>query len=238
MKGITRRKIAAILIVSWFVILIYAFIMTTTPTITYSPYPDQSIFPAPCNPKAFLTAGACSVNSSIPPTFVTLYSSFTAKGVFSAENPIRIHCLLDANRSDFLHYYRGISFLGATFTNGTSQGVFLSLTQAGNGEYQANGTLQWATETDVYWFLVPQPNYFTTFLLGPHSNTTSVILYVSPVQDTLTMKFNDITERLTYVVIAFSVIVLQPILEALLVDDRKKSSIARRTEKVVKLQDQ
>ena len=211
----TRRRVASVLIALWIGGLIFAFVVPVTPTITYSSYPDRAVFPSPCNVHTVITPNACDVQSSIPPTLVVLSPTFTAKGVFGATNPIRIDAILSVNRSDFLQYYRGIGFFNAEYLNGTYQGVYLPLRPLNNVTYQASGTLQWPTATDVSWFLVPTSQYFTTFLLGPSSNVTATVLPVSGAQDTLTMRFNETAVRLTYVVIAFGFVSLLPVLDAL-----------------------
>lgn len=227
-KRVSRANIAGFLLVLWLVILIYAFLFASTPTISYSPYFDTATFPAPCNPELIPVPNACAKPSGIPPTFVSLFPSFKASGAFSVENPIKITCTLYANRSNLLQYYRGIGFLGAEYLNGTSQGVLLPLTSGGYDQnaglyvYQAVGTLKWANQTNVDWFLIPQQQYFTPFLLGPSSNTTSILLRISSFQDTLNTHFNTTNLRLTWVALAFSVIVLQPILEAIFLDEEQR----------------
>ena len=211
---LTRRRIASALIILWVGGLIFAFVVPVTPTIIYSSYPDRAVFPAPCNVHTIITPHACDAQTSIPPTLVVLSPTFTAQGVFGATNPIHINAILSVNRSDFLQYYRGIGFFNAEYLNGTYQGVYLPLTRLNNVTYEASGTLQWATATNVSWYLVPTQQYFTTFLLGPSSNTTATILPVSGAQDTLTMRFNETVVRLTYVVIAFGFVSLLPVLDA------------------------
>lgn len=189
---LTRKRTAIALGVVWLIILVYAGVAPITPVKSDSPYPDMAVFPPKCPSNNHL----CT-ESTIPHTSATIWSTFTAEGgVFAATNPIYITLKLDVNRSNFLQYYRGISFFGADYLNGTSQGVLLPLSRVDNYTYQASGALEWATADPVYWFLVPQPQYFTTFLLGPHSNTTGILLNVTGAQDTISMRASDSATRL------------------------------------------
>lgn len=196
MSSKTRKTIAGVVIIAWVMVLIAAAVVPVIARISDSPYPDTAHFPSPCPPQLNGQPSECDGQSAIPHTSVTLWSTFSAKGVLAAANPILVTCTLDVNRSDFLQYYRGISFFGAEYLNGTSEGVFLPITEVSNYTYRAQGSLQWAAATDVSWFLVPQPRYFTTFLLGPNSNTTSVLLSVSGAQDTIAMQSSESNTRL------------------------------------------
>ena len=165
---------------------------------------------------------ACNVPSGIPHIFVTFSPTFASEdGVFAATNPIHISATLQVNRSDFLQYYKGVGFFDAEYLNGTSQGVQLLLSQVNNHTYQVTGTLVWATAAPVYWFLVPQNQYFTPFLLGPHSNTTAIMLNVTGAENTVAMKASEAAIRWDWGGFGFSVVGLFQVANVLLPKARK-----------------
>ena len=188
-KWFTQKRVAELLLVAWAVTIVLAAAVPVYPQVSDSPYPDQAVFPAPCNQKDILTPNACSTPSQIPHMFVTFAPTFSAEdGVFAANNPITISATMHVNRSDFMTYYGGVGFFGSAYLNGTSQGVQLLISRVNNYTYEVSGTLVWPAAAPVYWFLVPQQQYFTTFLLGPHSNTTAVMLNVTGAENTVAMK--------------------------------------------------
>ena len=172
-------------------IVALAAVVPVYPQVPYSPYPDSAVFPSPCIQSKVLATN-CQP-SPIPHTLVTLAPTFLADdGVYAANNPITILGTLTTNRSNFMQNYVGVGFFEADFLNGTSQGVYLPLSRGVNNHtYLIVGTLQWATAAPVYWYLVPQHDYFTTFLLGPHSNTTSVMLNVTGAENTLALQASE-----------------------------------------------
>ena len=82
-----------------------------------------------------------------------------------------------------------------------------------DGTYIGTWTLVWRVETDTYSFLIPNATNWE-IKVGPNSGTQP-ILHISGIADTYTWRFNVETKKFTFILIGFSVLMLQPIVEAI-----------------------
>lgn len=203
---ITRQQASAlILIIIALPIFAYAFLGVNIPQ-TYLP-------------RSADVQMAC--NDGTPVTF-SIIVNFSAVGCFSAENPIHVHIrIINANVSDLTSHIGGITFSLAFDINPQSIPSnaiifgYLTLKQGDNNEYVADGDLIWHQSETSY--LIPLPP-FQGLIKSTDLSKMRVgepFLYVSSVSDTLSFRSSHIMEQLTYVLIGFSVIMLQPILSAL-----------------------
>jgi len=210
-KKTARQILAGFLLVLWLIMIIDAFLLTGTADVHYSPYYEKRVFPSP--------------SAEIPTLTATISYNFTAKGTFSAENPITVSVSIsNVNTTNLLQYYWTLGFFGSVFNSSVPQYVkpgeevpgYVVLTRGSNGTYVGTATLVWHVESDVYTFLVPLPRLFSfSFKVGPNSGQDPT-MHISSSSDTFNWKFNELTTRLTLVLVGFSFLMLQPIVEALL----------------------
>jgi hypothetical protein len=155
-------------------------------------------------------------------SFVFL-ENFSASGSFSAENNIHVKVTIFnstiANLSDYIGFlYFTNSFNNPlNIVNGLPIAADLPLNKSGD-QYVAEGDLIWHESTVTRLSFLP---HYQGMIL---TNTTQTeltqppILTISPVSDTLTWESNIVIEKLTWVLIGFTVIMLQPIISALFPD--------------------
>lgn len=210
-KGRTRQGVAVVLFLLWLGCVVYALIIDTVGVVTYTPFIETKEVEPP--------------NPQIPPIKCDIVYTLSAKGSFSAENPITITVnVTNANITDLLDYYKCVGFFDSVFATQEPQytplGVevpgYVPLTRQPNGTYIGTATLKWHVESDVYSFMVPQPKYSPfNMKVGPSSDEMPII-HVSPSSDTFNWRFSETTTRLTFVFLGFSFLMLQPIFEAIL----------------------
>ena len=210
-KKATRQILAGFLLLLWLAMIIDAFFFTGTPDVYYSPYFETRTFPSP--------------SAEIPTLNATISYNFTAKGTFSAENPITVSVSIsNVNTTNLLQYYGELGFFGSVFNSsvpkylqpGEEEPGYVFLKPGPDKTYVGTSTLVWHVETDVYTFLVPLPPLFSfSLIIGPNSGQLPT-MHISSSSDTFNWKFNEITTKLTLVLVGFSILMLQPIIEALL----------------------
>ena len=200
---VTRQRAGSlVLIISAFPIFMYAWRGVQIPRIIM---PVNAIY------EGFNGATGISFN------FV---ANFSTVGTFSAENPIHVQAIINnVNVSNFLDYVGSITFAGAfnasglVFVNNVTSASYLMLSQSGNGEYVAEGDLVWHSSMTTYLVIIAP--FQTMFMYPLEHNPINPILSISSVSDTLSFQSNQLTTQLTYVLIGFSVLTLQPVLNAL-----------------------
>jgi len=151
--------------------------------------------------------------------------TFSAVGAFSVNNPINVKVTLkDLNITNFLDYFCGVSFSDAyayPLDEEDVTAVIVYLEDNGDGTYSG--------ECDVVW-LVEGPTHMVETINNPEGYhfTKDIFedvdspLLISGVSDTLSIKFTKSTSKLEYQIWSFSILVLQPILEAILLKEEKK----------------
>ena len=153
--------------------------------------------------------------------------TFIADGGISVNNPVHVKVRLkEMNRTDFLNHYCGVTFSSAYSSpieyneNRIINSVIVDLTDNGDGTYFGEKTIVWGFEG---------PSYMTEVIKDPegrhipstvYENSTAIV-NVSGVSDTLTLHFTASANRLTWQIASFSIIVLQPIIEAIILKEKK-----------------
>lgn len=165
-----------------------------------------------------------------PPVGVDLEILLTASGALSVNNPVRVHVnLLNANVSDLIHYYNRLSFTDA-YQSGVNPNPNQAPITAGIpivagthvGEYVADGTIVWLLEGPTWVYLAP--NVATDLrIIAQDVQSGDPIVQIGSVSDTLSIQ-NSIAEyRLSWIVVGFSVLMLQPILDQFASRSRQSS---------------
>lgn len=204
-----RQIIALVLFSAWLISIIVAFTYSSVDNISYTPFVETKNFTSP--------------NPEIPPVHVDMIHKMSAKGGFSANNPITITVTItETNVTNLLDYYGAVAFFGSVFATeepeyqieGVERNGYVALSKQNDGTYSGTSTLLWRVESDVYTFLLPQPQYSYDMLVGPSIDEVP-LMQIGSSSETLNWKFNDITTRFTIVLIGFSFLMLQPIFEAI-----------------------
>jgi len=114
------------------------------------------------------------------------------------------------SNSDFLKYYRAAAF---EESNGATAAGRIPLKQLKNGSYSGSATVNFDTGGNIWPWLVPVGSQNVP---GPSSYHSGAALIIDSSADTYAWQYGHETTQLTFVVIAFSIILAQPILETLL----------------------
>lgn len=222
MRGIdsfewTRRKIGMIVLVSF----VIAFL-------TISLLPVSFFIEIP----QLRTTQAGTVYSHLfpeaPPVSYRFEAVFTATGIFSVNNPVHVKVTVkQVNVTNFLEYWCGVTLTHAyqyptVYHEGfPMNSVIINVRDNGDGTYSGEKEIVWLEEG---------PTYLTEVINNPigryipetmTENSTSV-LTISSAADTLTLHFTQNTARLTWQIGSFSIIVLQPVFEAILLKKKPK----------------
>ncbi|MGH2639046.1 MAG: hypothetical protein ACRDF4_07180 [Rhabdochlamydiaceae bacterium] len=161
-----------------------------------------------------------------PHVYVFAFFNFTASGSFSINNPINVTMILRyVNDSHFLSDYQCVSFTNGFSnppkynpSNGAMEVKCFQLHEINSSTYTANGQVKFLQEGNVWYYIAPSG-------AGVPSNafdSNAPVLYISGVSDTLSTMYNNTVEKLTWVIIAFSAVVFQPILSDIIVGDDKR----------------
>jgi hypothetical protein len=133
-------------------------------------------------------------------TFLTPHISylveitFNAQGSFSADNPITIHVVIYNANNSVTEYYCCIAFWGAVPASNPSDFAdnWFYLNDMGNGNYTADGVLEWPQGGATYdwlWPNMPQgvtsAAYHLDFSFITFNNQRSPTLTIGPSSDTL-----------------------------------------------------
>lgn len=211
----TKRKIG--------LIVLFSFLLTFT---LFSVLPDSWFADIPRLTKT--QRGTYRSNlypNKAPAVEFECESTFTAVGAFSVNNPINVKLTLkNLNITDFLDYYCGVSFTNA-YAHPLNEAVMSTLIVY----LEDNGDGTYSGESDAVW-LVEGHTYLATTIINPEGThfTNDVFenadspLSISGVSDTLSIKFTQSTSKLEYQIWSVSILVLQPILEAILLKEKKK----------------
>ena len=177
--------------------------------------------------------GTYNVPESLSIAF-TVIVNFTARGSISVNNPVDVSLIIFGVNTSMTSFLKNFGAVG--FTDARNEGIYgrtgdanLTATTATltlpNGTLIASGTF-YTTHSTFYWF---QAGPSWLYLAPPVRAFVGVpnfgiqvgdpIVTISDVSDTLAVNSNDSVLRLTYILVGFSVLMLQPILEAILLED-------------------
>lgn len=166
---------------------------------------------------------------------------FTAAGSFSVGNPVNVRvAMYDVNNSNVLDYYCCASFTNALNippvhgTGNASATIFtdrINLRPFPNGSYIGTGSIVFEEPGGQLVSLLPPANLtnpvsiitepgFTGGIPYPYNlSAQSAVITISDSSATLDIESTGYIARVTLMIGAFSVILLQPVLEAILLQD-------------------
>lgn len=161
----------------------------------------------------------------LPSANVTLSVVYSADGALSVNNPIHVRAvILDSNLTvaGFVQYYPYLGYTDAfnarTPPDKSDIPSFSKLTWEPNasGTYIGEGDLIWLYEGPSWSYFMPHGNVGVRY---PDVEKGMPSLTISPLADTFSVQNNEISQRLTWIAAGFSILLLQPIFEALFLKD-------------------
>lgn len=145
----------------------------------------------------------------------------TTVGSVSMSNAVNVSVqisqisMTNVSTAEFLQYYDGVGFTGAydptTITGNNPQAGEIYVHSDGGGNYSGAGQVVWLQSGPTFPYLVPNGKYYVNY---DSFRNFSAAFNISGESDTLAIQSSLNDQRLTYVLIGFSVLMLQPILEA------------------------
>lgn len=153
--------------------------------------------------------------------------NFSAKGALSANNQISVtadvfNVVINATNQNLTRYFDKIGFTGSRLPGMTDDGeAYLPLKYIGKGIYQASGTLVWPESGPTWPYLHIRGPLYVATLESFESGTP--LLTISSISNTLSLHTNETSLFLTWVLVGFSILMLQPILEAILIQEDGQS---------------
>jgi hypothetical protein len=210
---LTKRKIAVPLLIAFIVIDYYGWTTSTVQSITV---PTQ------------LSMDSGYWANIEPRVKAEIRIWMTASGALSVGNSVTVHAIVydvvsNVTISDLTQYYNGIAFSDAYETTGNQNAkIPLIANSTNNGEYDADGTIVWLVEGPTWVYFLP--NTSKNIVVNRADVTKGdFVVQITPVSDTLSIRNSVIEQRLTWILIGFSVLMLQPIFEALLLKEKKET---------------
>jgi len=153
--------------------------------------------------------------------------TFKASGSVSVNNPVHVTVRLkQMNISNFLEFYSGVTFSHAYpypleyEEKHIMNSVIVELNKEADGTYFGEKEVVWVFEGASYITEVIKNPAGQHIPVTAYENSTPIIT-VSGVSDTLTLHFTASANRLTWQIGSFSIIVLQPIMEAIFLKEKK-----------------
>jgi hypothetical protein len=210
-NSLRKRIIAIILIVSASIVNIYGWQTSKAPSVRMRIVEGGKF-------DIWNTMGLPSMN-------YTLAATYTFEGTLSVNNPIHVRVvLLNSNLTvdKAVQYYPYLGYTGSINADAVNEksdvpfGSRLDWKMNATGAYVAENDLIWTTEGPSWSFFVPSGKVAVRY---PDVEKGMPSITVTGLSDTLNVKNNEITQRLTWIAAGFSILLLQPILEALLLKD-------------------
>ncbi|MDG6970417.1 MAG: hypothetical protein JRN54_04830 [Nitrososphaerota archaeon] len=156
-----------------------------------------------------------------PPFAVHFEFTFKATGSVSLSNPVKVTVTITSiNLTDFefFKYYDGVGFSGAfnASTINSKQPLLANIPvhQQSDGSLSGNATIIWLQDGPTVPFLTPHSTNW--YLNNQALASDGPVLNVAGESDTLAIQTSMNTQRLTWILIGFSILMLQPVLEAIL----------------------
>jgi hypothetical protein len=200
--------------------------MTSYPIYEYFQVTTPPIFvPTEQKYSHYYTGAYKAPNGTVIPVTFNLGAdvkvNFTAKGSLSVNNPITVNAIVTPNDTEFMTDYLCIGFTGAYLAKSPTLPACLLFTSLNNGDYSANGVLLWLISGQSWVVIYPQG---TSHFLLSELEKGDPIIAIAGVSDTLAISSAENNARLTWVLIAFSFLMLQPVFEALAIRESNKNS--------------
>ena len=147
--------------------------------------------------------------------------TFSAVGSVSLNNPVNVTVTVSSvllnhtGVKQFSQYYYGVGLTEAfnPTTVRSSKPVLASipLRDEGNGTWYGKGQVVWLQDGPTVPFLTPNGNWYVTY---SDLQSFGSVLNIAPNSDTLSIQTSLNNQRLTFILIGFSVLMLQPVFEA------------------------
>jgi hypothetical protein len=155
--------------------------------------------------------------------------NFTAKGSFSLNNPIKIDLILqNVSLPNFLEGYQAVVFSDSFDypskkynPDGSLDNAKIYLKNIGNDTYQGEGTVIWMSEGPVYGPVVVDLKSTINLPIERVQQFPNV-LTISGVSDTLAQTYTESTLKASVMLSSFSLLILQPVLEAIFLKKEEK----------------
>jgi hypothetical protein len=155
-----------------------------------------------------------------PPVDIVSLIILTVKGSLSVNNQVHVHVvILDANITHLSNYYNRIGFTDAINANSLQSELptysSIPLLPNATDNLVADGDVKWLHEGPSWMYFMP--NYVTGILVVryPDVEKGMYTANITPLGDTLTIQNAIVTIRLTFVLIGFSFLTAQPVIEAI-----------------------
>lgn len=157
-----------------------------------------------------------------PPIKIDRSIELDAQGTFSAYNHIHMHAVFySANISNWNSYYCCIAIATTGPRIIFDSNSNFDLHSLGNGTYYADGGFTVLGPTDLRIALAPMPFNETRDIAAINRQVPSTV-NITSVSDTLTLDFAESTIRISFILGSFSILLLQPILEGILFEDKRR----------------
>jgi hypothetical protein len=188
------------------------------------------------------TAKDWTQNFDIPPIGGTQEVKFTADLTFSTNGLFSPYNLIDmtvqiynSDTPNLTSIFCCVGFTNAHYPiNSQSVEVPPTLYQVGEGDYYASGRIFFVNQTNSYLLLFPHsqtgigcsPCQLTASVIGQLHAHNSPVLYVGTQSDTLAIQFNQFTVKLAFVLGSFSILLLQPLIESIVLREERQTTKA------------
>jgi len=206
-----KRRINAAVLVAW---LVFLGLILQIPLSYYG----SQVFQTEYTGGGFFTDFQLS---SYPSLTFNYTVTFSTVGTFSAYDLIQFNAVVyNVNNPTALsEYYKVAQFTNASWIEYGSDG---NLSLGSGGRYYATGEIAFAEGGNTWFFLGP---YHVGPLVNPEAKAelakTPPTLTISPVSDSLTVAFNEAAIRYALIIGSFSILLLQPIIEGIVLREKK-----------------
>jgi hypothetical protein len=143
----------------------------------------------------------------------TITTTFDARGSFGANNPISVHVVISGANNTVTNYYCCVLFWNAVPASNPSDSEdnWIPLMNQGNGNYTADGILEWPDGGPTYTWLLPLQAPVPTTTIVPLTiitlnGTRPPTLTIGPTSDTLAWQDAERTYRIEVVGVGILII--------------------------------
>ena len=210
----TRRRINIVMLVAWVIALV---ITVSIPTEWYARY----VF----HHKGTIEGIWSQSVQGYKPVRYQAHFSFESIGLFSNSNPMDIEIrITTANVTNLVDEYPYVEFLDNTgkYTKTFS----MPLQPSPDGEWTAKGTMTFYEAERIWVFLAPNVRADNLVVYPSEQNhirSQGEMVMLGPASDTLSMKLNSFAVKVATILGTFSILLLTPMIESILIRDDDKS---------------